>query len=189
MKQFKQAIELIKSEKKLITVVASIFVLMFIVGLMFPYFIQSIQDQIVKQIVERFSDKNIFQVFFMILSQNSFATLLTLLLGITLIVPLFSLCFNAYFVGAITMQKTQEIGMEAFIRLIPHGIFEIPAFLLAISFGLRLMLGLFKGKKLGQLYKDALKVYVFVILPLLIVAALIETLAIGFVGSSLKAIA
>ena len=66
--------------------------------------------------------------------------------------------------------------------LLPHGIFEIPALMLASAVVLRIgavMVTPQIGKSMGQvvfeLLADWLKVFIGVVVPLLIVAALIET--------------
>jgi stage II sporulation protein M len=64
------------------------------------------------------------------------------------------------------------------LKLLPHGIFELPAIILALAFGLRI--GMFFYSKNPELefkyrVKNALRVFVFIIVPLLIIAAIIET--------------
>jgi stage II sporulation protein M len=185
MKQkINQAIELVKQEKKLIIIVFAVFLSFFILGTMMPELTAPFQDQIIDSLLERFEGQNAFGYFFLILAQNAFSTLITILLGITLLIPIFALTFNGLFAGSVTMQKSQEIGARAFLMLLPHGIFEIPAFILAITFGLRIFLGLFKEKKMGDSYKEALIVYLYIIIPLLVLAALIETTLIFVQGGS-----
>lgn len=65
--------------------------------------------------------------------------------------------------------------------LVPHGIFEIPALLIAFACGLYLCRGmgaLIRGKpespQLGELFLSLLRVYCTIMLPLLVAASLIE---------------
>jgi stage II sporulation protein M len=63
------------------------------------------------------------------------------------------------------------------LNLLPHGIFELPA--IFISFGMGLKFGTFlfykeKMKKFAEFFSNSLRVFVFVILPLLVIAAIIE---------------
>ncbi|HJX50295.1 MAG TPA: stage II sporulation protein M, partial [Candidatus Nanoarchaeia archaeon] len=63
------------------------------------------------------------------------------------------------------------------LRLLPHGIFEFPAIILALATGIRLGLFWFSDNKKKEFVKrveGSLRVFLFVILPLLIIAAIIE---------------
>jgi stage II sporulation protein M len=64
------------------------------------------------------------------------------------------------------------------LKLLPHGIFELPAIILALAFGLRTGMFIFSKKpelEFRYRIKNALRVFVFVIVPLLVIAAIIET--------------
>ena len=74
-------------------------------------------------------------------------------------------------------------GFGGLWRLAPHGIFELPA--LFISLGLGLKLGMFflekdKVKTFRNYLWNSLRVFLYIIIPLLLVAALIEGTLIFF---------
>lgn len=73
---------------------------------------------------------------------NTFASIQVILLGLLLgIAPLFSAIANGAIMGALAFQLAQEgIGPLPFLLagILPHGILELPAFLLSVAFGLKL---------------------------------------------------
>ena len=102
-----------------------------------------------------------------------------------LFLPVFFLTVNAAVVGGtvgISHVLTGEaVGMILLKYILPHGIWEIPALLMAGTLGTVLCLVLFKklfGEKKEEPFwwhwKKSFKVFLCVILPLLIVAAVIE---------------
>ena len=86
--------------------------------------------------------------------------------------------FSAFINGGLLGWFAQEEGLVVFLAISPHGIFEIPAFLLSASIGLRLGREVLKRKgerHLKEVLGDGLRVYLILILPLLLIAALIES--------------
>ncbi|MFO7968431.1 MAG: stage II sporulation protein M [Archaeoglobaceae archaeon] len=96
--------------------------------------------------------------------------------------PIFFITFNGYIIGLVVYVSGSNIGMyQIMMRLIPHGIFEIPAILLACSYGL------WAGKQFYRrtFRKEAISIKetilqasykcVRVVFPLLLVAAVVET--------------
>ncbi len=91
--------------------------------------------------------------------------------------PILSAIINGYFLGFVGILSVKIEGFWVLWRVLPHGIFELPA--IFISFGLGLKFGtLFFTKQRKGFFLDFLKnsfrVFLLVIVPLLIVAALIE---------------
>jgi stage II sporulation protein M len=118
----------------------------------------------------------IFLAFFiLIFLNNAFKCFLNILLGPLIgIFPLFSAVINGGLLGWLA----QEEGLLVFLTIVPHGIFELPAYFLSVAIGLRLAREVFKRKEERQLKMklgEGLRVYLILILPLLIVAALIES--------------
>ena len=70
-------------------------------------------------------------------------------------------------------------GIFILWRLLPHGIFEIPAILISTSLGIRLGTD-FKNFKKNL--KSAIRVFLLIIVPLLVIAGIIEGLFIGLVS-------
>jgi stage II sporulation protein M len=134
-------------------------------------------------IVDDFDSFSSPAVFMLILINNlvalGFAFFLSPLL---LIVPLFSLVVNGLVVGVVgSMIIEQESFLFLIAGILPHGIIEIPALLLALgaslNFGFITMKGLFKREERGNIFPGFIaSVKILAIAAsLMIPAALIET--------------
>lgn len=109
-----------------------------------------------------------------------FSLFLGLLLGIFSIV---NITLNGTLIGYVIHALWIETGFTHLWKLLPHGIFELPA--LFISWGLGIKLGMFiftknPGKELKRRLIQSLKVFLFIVIPLLFVAAIIEGALITF---------
>lgn len=115
---------------------------------------------------------------------NLTSSLQVILLGIILgIPPLFSTLANGSLLGAIAARMSQEgIAPPHFllVGILPHGIFELPAFLLSTAFGLKLgyhlvfpLPGCSRGATLGHIFREIRVAVPFIVL-LLATAALLE---------------
>ena len=78
-----------------------------------------------------------------------------------------------------------ELGYFSLWKILPHGIFELPSIIISFALGIKLGMFVFAknpSKEFKKRFVLGLKTFVFVILPLLVIAAIIEGLLIGFVG-------
>ncbi len=122
-------------------------------------------------------------LFLLILANNVIGSFLTLLFGLFLgIVPVMSVASNGLILGVLCRQAGETQGYaKAALAVLPHGIFEIPALLIAASYGLRLgaaVLRLARRKEstpIGPRLLHAVRRYFVVVFPLLVLAAAIET--------------
>lgn len=100
--------------------------------------------------------------------------------------PLLSLALNGVVIGGVlaVVQATGVAGvlLTVLLGLLPHGVFELPAVLLAMSLGVvlcRHISGSILRRPwaipLEDLLGHLLRVYLLVILPMLAVAAVVET--------------
>ena len=113
-------------------------------------------------------------IFFNNLQGSLFGMIFGVLLGIF---PLISVIANGYLLGFVASRSVQTEGVLILWRLFPHGIFEIPALFISLGLGLKLGTFIFQRKKIKSLkeyFWDSLRVFVFIVIPLLIVAAIIE---------------
>jgi stage II sporulation protein M len=130
---------------------------------------------------------------------NSTACLLALAGGILFgISPLLIVFFNGFIIGFIVLSLLALSGslgqnlLYLVLGLLPHGIFEIPAFILAASLGLRLgiewMLGTSRGRR-GEVIKNNLRrclVAVPILAAALFIAAIVEVFVSGQLVSNFK---
>jgi len=117
-----------------------------------------------------------------ILANNASALLLSFILSpIFLLMPILALTFNGWFLAFISTIVIQEESLGFVLSgLLPHGVFELPAFIVgeaaALSFGAMAVLALFKKEKRNLLLpnlKQNLR-YLMMALALLVPAAIIE---------------
>lgn len=99
------------------------------------------------------------------------------------ILPFIALVANGYIVGFVSAMSVKSAGFSSLLNLLPHGIFELPA--IFISLGLGLKFGTFilqknRAESFRKYLWNSLRVFVFIVLPLLIIAAIIEGLLIFY---------
>lgn len=115
---------------------------------------------------------------------NTRASLIALLLGIIpfLFLPVFSLIFNGISIG-IVLGYSSVKGLSAIqmflLGILPHGIFEITAFILSVSLGIFLCWSIIKDKgekgKLKNIVINIFKIFVMIVIPLILIAGVVET--------------
>ncbi len=121
-------------------------------------------------------------IFLLIALNNSIKALFIMLLGILWgIIPILFIILNGYAVGIVISVAMVKTGLIPIILgIFPHGILEIPVILLAAGYGV--WLGEMFSKKLKNrkiilswYIKNTIDKFIKIILPILIIAALIET--------------
>lgn len=113
-------------------------------------------------------------IFFNNIQSSFFGMIFGVVLGIF---PIITIISNGYLLGFVSAKATQVGGALVLWRLFPHGIFELPALFISTALGFKLGTFVFHKKKFETLKNflwNSLRVFVFVVLPLLIVAAIIE---------------
>ena len=111
-----------------------------------------------------------------------FGVVLGFVLGVF---PVLAAIANGYLVGFVGVMAVNSEGFSSLLRLLPHGIFELPA--IFISFGMGIKFGTFifqkdKAESFREYFLNSIRVFLFVVVPLLIVAAIIEGSLIALVG-------
>jgi len=99
------------------------------------------------------------------------------------IFPFVATIFNGYLLGFVAILSVKEQGILVLWRILPHGIFELPAIFISFALGFRLGIYVFREKEkysFKELIFHSLRVFLLVIFPLLVVAAIIEGILIGF---------
>ena len=122
-----------------------------------------------------------FGMFTAILYNNVVASFIFLASGVFVgIPPLMFMAFNGYFVGYVSFNAAQAQGMGfVFATILPHGVIEIPTILLSASMGVglgyQLIHKLMRREGLQKYIVDSLIVFITRVIPLLTLAAGIET--------------
>ncbi|MEA2098163.1 MAG: stage II sporulation protein M [Patescibacteria group bacterium] len=142
-------------------------------------------QQIIEEVSSMFlSEKEVtsWQIFLFIFENNATKLFFLLLLGAFAgIIPLLSVFANGMLLGVFAQAVSEEISWTFFfLGILPHGIIEIPVLIISSAIGIRIgkiaVWKLFRkdGNFLKELFK-ALKFFILILLPLIFIAALIES--------------
>jgi len=177
----------LKESKNFIYSAIILFLIGIIVGFIFPSYFSDFFDPIIRDLIDKTSGLTVNQLIFFIFQNNLIASFLALILGIFIgVFPIFNIVVNGTLLGYVLSKAVEVEGIFTIWRLIPHGIFELPAIFIAVGLGIKLGFSwFFKGNKIEELKKrflSSLKVFVAIILPLLIIAAVVEGILIALSG-------
>lgn len=117
---------------------------------------------------------------------NASKCFLVVLFGIAFgIAPALFIIANGFIIGIVVGFAMSQWGpLYVLIGIVPHGVIELPMVFISAAIGLKLgyetLMALVKGKKevFGEIAKGLL-MFIFYILPLLFIAAFIETFVTG----------
>jgi stage II sporulation protein M len=166
-----------------ILILTLIFAVSFLAGTSAPSAIRQQMAEMFQVVVGNYRDLSGGMLFFNILVQNVMATTFVVLSGVIVgIIPTFAISSNGFGLGVLYRQASEASGYsKAALKILPYGVFEIPALLIAASYGLWLgaMVVRRMRRKESTLLRfqieHAFRRYFAVVFPLLIVAAAIET--------------
>lgn len=176
----------ISSSKQFIFLIIEVFVLFVILGFIIPL-PEVLHQEVVEYLMEIISETDglgafglMRYIFFNNLASSFFGMVFGIALGF---VPVLTTLFNGFVLGFVAEMAVSSNGVVSLWRLFPHGIFELPAIFISLGLGLRLGLSIFDKKKdaVKNNLIESIRVFLFVIFPLLFVAAIIEGLLI-FLG-------
>lgn len=151
-------------------------------GAEYPFLMETLADMMGEK--SAFSAGDPMRLSLLLFANNAYVSSLCLLSGLFLVGPVFISFVNGLTIGIVAEAVLPERGfLWLAAGLLPHGIFELSAVFLSAGCGLRLGLypfsGLFSGRFSGQEWigemKEAAAGFLFVIIPLLIAAAFIES--------------
>jgi len=185
-KQYKESFNYIRECKKPIFYIILIFLLFGLIGFFLPV-PQALTSEILKYIQELLKQTEDFgfgDMFSFIFLNNLKASFLGMILGVLFgVFPVFNALGNGYLLGFIASKTALENGILSLWRVLPHGIFELPAVFIVLGLGLKMgtfFLADYKLRFLKENLRNSFRVFVLIILPLLLIAAVIESLLILF---------
>jgi len=169
--------------KPYLLILAMVFAASFLAGTFVPSPIRRQMTEMFQAMAGDYRELSGGMLFFNILTQNVMATLFVVISGgIAGIIPTFAVGSNGFALGVIYRQASEVSGYsKAALTVLPYGVFEIPALLVAASYGLWLgvmVVRRMRGKESPPLknhMEHAFRRYFAVVFPLLVVAAAIET--------------
>jgi len=195
--EYYQSFKYIKESKNFIYAAILIFFIFVAIGfffqdiinLMFKNFLGiNLQDQmleLIKRLLESTKDMSqkelIGYIFFNNVQSSFYAVFFGILFGI---MPLFSSITNGYLLGFVALISVKAQGFLVLWKVLPHGIFELPALFISLGLGFKLGTYFFikKKKSFFLCILNSLKIFLLIILPLLIIAAIIEGTLILFLS-------
>jgi stage II sporulation protein M len=183
---YKLSWKYIKESKNFIYFTFLTFFAISIIGFLYPVFFREQIISLINNLIKQTENLSSFELIKFIFFNNLQSSFLGMTLGLFFgIFPLLVLVVNGYILGFVASASVSANGFSSLWRLFPHGIFELPAVFISLGLGLKLGTFLFYKQKIKH-FKDyfwsSLRVFLFIILPLLIVAAIIEGILISFFG-------
>jgi len=179
-RNYSQSWDFIKESKNFIYATILIFFITFLFGffISLPELITNQILEFIQELLEKTKDMSQFELTRFIFLNNLQSSFVVVVSGMVLgIYPVMATIANGFILGFVASVSVSIEGFFVLWRIFPHGIFELPA--IFISFGLGLKIGTFifqkkKFESFKRYFINSLKVFLFIIIPLLIIAAIIE---------------
>jgi len=164
-------------------------ILLFVIsGLIGFFFFENFTflDDLLREIMEQIEGMNSFELMVFIFFNNVSSAFYALTFGVFLgIMPVVNALMNGTVLGYVMRNVYEVSGFSNFWRLLPHGIFELTAIFIALGLGIKLGMFIFaedRFKELRRRFVYSAVIFALVVVPLLLLAGVIEGLLIGFVS-------
>lgn len=146
--EFRETLDFVAESKIYFFVAIVLFLITIIIGFVFPVFFVDYIIKVIEQLALQTEKMNFIQLFIFIFSNNLKTAFIGVFSGILVgIIPLVILLFNGYVLGFVGNKVVASSGFLVLWRLLPHGVFEIPALILSLGLGLRLGMFLLSAKE------------------------------------------
>ena len=178
--QYKESFDFIRESRKFIYIIIAIFLLFTILGFVFPVpgVILKVILEFIENLIKETNGLSGFEMIKFIFFNNIQSSFFGMILGIFLgFLPVLFAAVNGYVLGFVLSMSVMSEGISVLWRLLPHGIFELPAIFISLGLGLRLGMFIFQKKvekSLKEYLWGSIKVFLLIVLPLLIIAAIVE---------------
>src|SRR3989344_890448 len=170
----------LKESKNFIYTIVVIFFIFVLLGFFVPV-PNAIAEQIlnfINELIEKTKGMSQLELINFIFLNNFQSSFFGIIFGIILgVLPIIIAISNGYLLGFVASVSVENDGLSILWRLLPHGIFELPAVFISLGMGLKIGMFIFQKKKLKSLsdyFFNSLRVFLLVVVPLLIIAAFIE---------------
>lgn len=179
VENYRKSWEHIKSSKKFIFLVIGLFLFSLILGYLYhPEEISSVILEYIDKILKDTQGMDSSQMILFIFLNNLRVGFAGIIYGFLLgILPVLFTLANGYVVGFVSYLAVSSSGTGSLLNLLPHGIFELPAIFISFAMGIKFGTFVFYKEKMNKFvsfFKESLRVFIFVVIPLLIIAAIIE---------------
>lgn len=184
-KQYKKCFGYIRKSRNFIYSIISMFLVFTLVGFFVPptpELNQVILD-FIQELLEKTQGMNAFELIRFIFLNNLQSSFFGMVFGVVLgIFSVATTIVNGYILGFVASKAVIDGGLLTLWKIFPHGIFELPALFISLGLGLKLGTFVFQKKKIKSLkeyFKESMRVFFLIIVPLLIIAAIIEGILIA----------
>jgi stage II sporulation protein M len=193
----RQDLQIILKSKKYIVFSAVLFFIFFSLGVLFSAIYPELAKNSLESLVDSFSflfDFSPIEMGIFLFLNNSIKILIFMLLGVFYALPtLFFLVINGWVLGYVIGVSFSEIGIKGiFYSVFLHGVFELSALFIGTALGISIGILFYQQtrekrfkifplpSKIKYFLISSLKIYLYLILPLLFIASLIETYLIYY---------
>lgn len=161
----------------------AIYVAGLLIGLVFPHHFGIFLSSF-RKLAARFAGRSVPVLIVLIFLQNLFAAFVSMWTGAVLgLVPLAAAAVNGILLGVVMSVAVHGNLGYVLLKLIPHGIFEIPAVFISWGLGIWRGVWIFRARR-ESTFRDrarkAYRIFFALVLPLLMVAAIIEGIGIWY---------
>jgi stage II sporulation protein M len=184
--EYKESFNYLRESRKFIYSIIVIFFLFALIGFFVPV-PNSIVEQILKfvqELMEKTQGMSYLELTKFIFLNNLQSSFMAMIFGVVFgILPIIAAIGNGYILGFVSLLSVKEQGIFILWRLLPHGLFELPAIFISLGMGLKFGTFIFQKKKFDSFknyFWNSFRVFLFIVLPLLIFAAIIEGSLISF---------
>jgi stage II sporulation protein M len=183
LKQMEEGWKFIKESKNYFAFVIALLIFGGVLGWIYSVQLGILIDPFLKELVDSLSGLNGFGLIVYILQNNLKVAFLGIVLGIVFgIMPIINSVANGLVIGYVLKVSVEKVSILEIWKLFPHGIFELPAIIIALGLGIKIGFSLFYRKDFSRNFYNSFNVLLYIVVPLLIVAAIIEGSLIYFIG-------
>ena len=178
--EYKKSWDYLKESRNFIYIIVAVFFIFSLIGFFIPA-PDSLTEQIlkfIKELLEKtqgMSQGALIKFIFLNNLQSSFyGVIFGFFLGIF---PIIAAIANGYLLGFVSSMSVENAGGSVLLKLLPHGIFELPAIFISLGLGLKFGTFIFQKKRMDSFKEylwNSLRIFLFIVIPLLIIAGIIE---------------
>jgi stage II sporulation protein M len=178
--EYKKGWKFLKESKKFIYVIIGIFSFFVLFGFFVPppEFLYNKIMEFIKELLETTKGMSMLQLIGFIISNNTQSTFFGVFMGMFLgIFPIINAVANGYMLGFVSALSVQSEGFLVLWKLLPHGIFELPAIFISLGLGLKFGTFIFQKNKLEYFknyFSNSMRIFFLFVIPLLVIAGIIE---------------
>jgi len=178
--EYKKCLIYLRESKNFIYITLGIFFLFVFIGFFLPT-PEPIYTQLIdfmKKLLNETQDMSYFELIKFIIGNNVQSTFFVITGGFFIgVFPIVNAVVNGYLIGFVSSLSVNAEGILSLWKILPHGIFELPAVFISLGIGLKFGTFIFQKKKLDSFKNyllNSIRIFLLIVIPLLIIAGIIE---------------